>query len=182
MIDPLLSQPAADPAAPLAPVVRAERPEDAEWIEALQAECFGPERFARASYKIRETIPLDTSLSMVAEIGGEPVASVWMTPIQIGGVQGYLLGPLTTNPAFRKRGAGRLLVREVSALALARPNVRFVMLVGDEPYYGPLGFAHVRSNGIEFPAPVDPNRVLIMTQDPSLVFSLSGAIEPVPGA
>jgi hypothetical protein len=42
-------------------------------------------------------------------------------------------------------------------MALAREGVSFVLLVGDEPYYGPLGFAKTTHGAIQFPGPVDPD-------------------------
>jgi predicted N-acetyltransferase YhbS len=33
--------------------------------------------------------------------------------------------------------------------------------VGDEPYYGPLGFAAGRCGAVAMPGPVDPRRVLV---------------------
>jgi predicted N-acetyltransferase YhbS len=35
-----------------------------------------------------------------------------------------------------------------------------VILVGDEPYYGPFGFHPVPHASMRFPAPVDQNRIL----------------------
>jgi predicted N-acetyltransferase YhbS len=99
-----------------------------------------------------------------------------MTPISVSGTDGYLLGPLATDPAHRGRGAGKLLVKEVSALALARGEGSFVLLVGDEPYYGPLGFAPTTPGAIQFPGPVDPKRVLLHSADPTLALRLSGPI------
>ncbi len=37
-----------------------------------------------------------------------------------------------------------------------------MILVGDPPYYGPLGFEKVAYNALAFPGPVDPNRVLVV--------------------
>ncbi len=158
------------------PVIRFATPEDDQFVEQLQALAFGPGRFARTAFRVRERFPIDKSLSLVAEIGGLPVSSVWMTPISVGGINGYLLGPLATDPNYRGQGAGKLLVREVCRLALARGEGRFVLLVGDEPYYGPLGFAHTTEGAIQFPGPVDPARVLLHAPDPTLASRLAGPI------
>ena len=99
-----------------------------------------------------------------------------MTPISVGGIDGYLLGPLATDPAYRGRGAGKMLVTEVCKLALAREGVSFVLLVGDEPYYGPLGFAPTTHGAIQFPGPVDPKRVLLHSPDQTLALRLAGPI------
>lgn len=178
MIAPSAS--AADPAAPPnpgGPSFRHATPADDEFVEALQALAFGPGRFARTAFRVRERFPIDKSLSLIGEIDGRAVASVWMTPISVGGIDGYLLGPLATDPAYRGRGAGKLLVREACAEALARGQGRFVLLVGDPPYYGPLGFAPTTPGAIQFPGPVDPARVLLHAPaDPALAASLAGPI------
>lgn len=160
------------------PVSRFATPADDKFVEDLQALAFGPGRFARTAFRVRERFPIDKSLSLIAEIDGVPVSSVWMTPISVGGVNGYLLGPLATDPNYRGQGAGKLLVREACRLALERRDASFVMLVGDAPYYGPLGFAKTTHGAIQFPGPVDPDRVLVHAPDPTLATTLAGAIGP----
>lgn len=171
--------PAADPAASVPhgfPVARLATAADDQFVEDLQALAFGPGRFARTAFRVRERFAIDKSLSLIAEIGGVPVASVWMTPISVGGIDGYLLGPLATDPNYRGRGAGKLLVKQVSEMALARGEGSFVLLVGDEPYYGPLGFAKTTHGAIQFPGPVDPARVLLHSADHTLALRLAGPI------
>lgn len=159
------------------PTFRLATDEDDIFVENLQALAFGPGRYVRAAFRIRERFPIDKSLSLIAELGGAAIASVWMTPISIGGVDGYMLGPLATDPKYRGLGAGKLLVREVCRMALARGEGKYVMLVGDEPYYGPLGFSRSTPGAIQFPAPVDPTRVLVYSpNDLTLPLSLKGPI------
>jgi len=158
------------------PVSRVATKADDQFVEDLQALAFGPGRFARTAFRVRERFPIDKSLSLIGEIDGVPVSSVWMTPISVAGRNGYLLGPLATNPEYRGRGAGKLLVRDVCERALARGEGSFVLLVGDEPYYGPLGFAKTVHGAIQFPGPVDPARVLLHSADPSLALTLAGPI------
>jgi predicted N-acetyltransferase YhbS len=158
------------------PATRLATPEDDLWIDQLHAIAFGPGRFSRTAFRVRERFPIDPSLSLVAEVDGTPAGAVWMTPISVGGVDGYLLGPLATHPNFRKRGAGKLLCREVVRMALARGEGKFVLLVGDRDYYMPLGFEATTLGAIEFPGPVDPSRVLAYSPDPRLATSLAGPI------
>ena len=158
------------------PVVRPATDADDAFIEELQAIAFGPGRFARTAFRIRERFPIDKSLSLIAEVDGTACGSVWMTPISIGGVNGWMLGPLATHPNFRKLGAGKLLAREVTKNALARGDGQFVMLVGDRDYYCPLGWEPTVLGSIAFPGPVDPTRVLAYAQDKALVETLSGPI------
>ncbi|HWJ88589.1 MAG TPA: N-acetyltransferase [Pelagibacterium sp.] len=158
--------------------IRLETPEDDSWIEALHEVSFGPGRFARAAYRVREQIGVDPKLSHIAQIGAERAASVRMTPIAVGGINGYLLGPLMTDPQFRKRGAGRALVAHVCDMALEQDGVEFVLLVGDFAYYAPLGFVRVAPNAITFPGPVDPARVLVHSRDPDMGDRLAGDVRP----
>ena len=161
---------------PEALAIRLETPDDEEWIEALHEVSFGPGRFARAAFRVRERFAVDPALCFIAELDGVRAASVKMTPIGIDGVNGYLLGPLMTDPEYRKQGAGRALVRHVCELALAREGVSFVLLVGDLAYYGPLGFEQVALGAITFPGPVDPARVLVHSSDPDMANTLKGTI------
>lgn len=158
------------------PTVRYATDADDLYIEELQAIAFGPGRFARTAFRIRERFPIDRNLSLVAEVDGQACGSVWMTPISIGGINGWMLGPLATHPNFRKLGAGKLLAREVTRRALARGDGQFVMLVGDRDYYCPLGWEPTGLGNIAFPGPVDPTRVLVYAEDKSLAETLSGPI------
>jgi predicted N-acetyltransferase YhbS len=168
---------AAVSASPISgPTVRPATEQDDAFIDELQSIAFGPGRFARTALRIRERFPIDKSLSLVAEVDGTACGSVWMTPISIGGINGWMLGPLATHPNFRRLGAGKLLAREVTKRAMARGDGKFVMLVGDRDYYCPLGWEPTTLGNIEFPGPVDPTRVLVFAEDPTLAQTLSGAI------
>jgi predicted N-acetyltransferase YhbS len=140
---------------------RLEQSNDNPAIETLHREVFGPGRFARAAYRLREGVPHDPRLSFVAHAADRLIASVRMTPIAIGTRPALLLGPLVVIPSVKGQGAGKNLVRiAVEAAGEAGHNV--VMLVGDEEYYGPLGFSRLAPYAITFFAPVDPERVLVI--------------------
>ena len=160
------------------PTVRFATPDDNDFVEALHALAFGPGRFARTAFRVRERFPIDPRLSMIAEIDGHRCGAVWMTPISVGGINGYLLGPLATDPGFRRRGAGKLLAREVTRHALDSGNGHFVLLVGDRDYYCPLGWVPLAPDAVHFPGPVDPTRVLVYCRDPEIVERLAGPIAP----
>jgi predicted N-acetyltransferase YhbS len=164
------------PPQPGLPSVRFATPADDAFVEDLQALAFGPGRYARTAFRVRERFPIDKSLSLIAEVDGTPCGSVWMTPISVGGLDGYLLGPLATHPNFRKRGAGKLLAKEVTRFALERGEGSFVLLVGDQDYYCPLGWVPTIPGAVQFPGPVDPTRVLVYSSDPTMAVRLAGPI------
>ncbi|MCB1517742.1 MAG: N-acetyltransferase [Hyphomicrobiaceae bacterium] len=154
------------------------RVDDLDWVEAQQARAFGPGRFARAAFRVRERIAPDLALSRIAEYHGEMVGSVLLTRISIGGVNGVLLGPLAVEPSTQNLGAGRTLVRAASQAALGDTSCHFVLLVGDAPYYGPLGFVPTNPKAVVFPGPVDPARILALCDDEALALALKGPILP----
>jgi predicted N-acetyltransferase YhbS len=145
---------------PNAPIVRAALPEDIDAIAALNARAVGPGRFARTAYRVREGTPPVSRYCRVCVINGRIIAAVRFTPVLIGGKDGaLLLGPLAVDPSFANQGHGRGLV--ATALAAARADgIRLVILVGDEPYYGRLGFRRIPRGQITLPGPVDPDRLL----------------------
>ncbi len=139
---------------------RAEKPTDAAAVEAIHEETFGPGRFARTAFRLREGVPHDPVLSLVAEHGGAVVGSVRLTPIRIGDSPALLLGPLAVRPDLKSRGVGKALMRK-SMDEARRAGHRLVLLVGDLPYYWPFGFRVVKPGAVEMPGPVDPGRLLI---------------------
>ena len=152
-----------------------ERPEDAPAIERLNERAFGPGRFARSAYRLREGAAHDPTLSFVARVGTLLVGANCMTPVSCGQGMALLLGPLTVEPAFRARGIGRALV-EASLGAARRAGHRLALLVGDEPYYGRLGFRRVPPGRLIMPGPVDPARLLVCELQPGAFEGVSGAI------
>jgi predicted N-acetyltransferase YhbS len=157
---------------------RLEQPGDVPAIERFHATLFGPERHKRAAYVLRDGVPHDPDLSIVAEAGDRLIASVRMTPILIGGAPALILGPLVVDPEFKGQGAGRTLVR-LTCDAARQHGHRVVMLVGDLPYYGPLGFTFLGRDVITLPAWVDPDRVLVRGLVPGALEGLGGAAERV---
>lgn len=128
-------------------------------IEKLDERAFGPGRYARTAYRLREGVEPDRSLSFVARVGTLMVGANRMTPILVGSAPALLLGPLTVEPAFRQQGVGETLVKYSLDAARAAGH-SLVLLVGDEDYYARLGFARVPRGKITMPGPVDPDRLL----------------------
>jgi predicted N-acetyltransferase YhbS len=157
--------------------IRAETADDADAIERLHERTFGPGRYAKTAYRIREGGPHALALSFTARIGTLLVGSVRLTPISIGEAPALLLGPLTVEPPFRKRGVGRALLERALGDAKAKGH-RLVLLVGDEAYYGRVGFKRVPKGRAIMPGPVDYNRLLVAELADGAFEGISGAIRP----
>ena len=128
-------------------------------IGRLSERAFGPGRYARSAYRLREGVPADPALSFVAWVGTLLVGVNQMTPIRCGDTPALLLGPLTVEPAFRSGGIGEALASR-SMQAARDVGHTLVLLVGDLPYYSRLGFNPVPPGRITFCGPVDPARLL----------------------
>jgi predicted N-acetyltransferase YhbS len=154
-----------------------ETPADAAAIERLHERTFGPGRFSRTAFRIREKLVHRLDLSFTARIGTLLVGSVQLTPIRIGETAALLLGPLTVEPPFRERGIGQALIER--ALAEARQQGhRLVVLVGNPAYYAKAGFQSAAKDQITMPGPVDPTRLLVAELVDGAFAGVSGAIRP----
>jgi len=162
-------------------VIRPENPCDAEAVERLHERAFGPGRFARTAYRIREGAPHRLDLSFTALVGSLLVGSVRLTPVTAGDAPALMLGPLTVDPAFENRGIGRALI-ERSLEAARAANHTLVLLVGDEPYYSRFGFKRISPGRLTMPGPVDPGRFLAAELAEGALAQARGAVKPAPAA
>jgi predicted N-acetyltransferase YhbS len=154
-----------------------ETAEDAPAIERLHERTFGPGRFAKTAYRLREQAAHRLDVSFTARIGTLLVGSVWLTPVRIGESKALLLGPLTVEPAFREQGAGQALIERALKEAKTKGH-RLVILVGDEPYYGKCGFKRIPPGRATMPGPVDPARLLVAELEAGAFEGVSGPIRP----
>ncbi|MCB1464363.1 MAG: N-acetyltransferase [Nitratireductor sp.] len=160
--------------------IRAETPCDDDAVEQLAADAFGPGRFARAAFRLREGVEHEHQLSFVALMAKESGAegnrakekpdghddsdeelagSVRLTRILVGGKPALVLGPLIVARSRKNLGIGRELMHRALVQA-RREGHRLVILVGDYAYYAKFGFEKVPHGRITLPGPADPERIL----------------------
>ena len=154
---------------------------DAVAIERLHERTFGPGRYAKSAYRLREGMGHRLEFSFTARIGTLLVGSVRLSPVRIGEAAALLLGPLTVEPPFRERGIGYALIERALTEAKAKGH-RLVVLVGDEPYYGKAGFKPIPKGRCAMPGPVDPARLLVCELVEGAFEGVSGLIRPDWGA
>jgi len=157
--------------------IRPETVDDAVPIERLHERTFGPGRYAKSAYRLREGVGHSLDLSFTARIGTLLVGSVRQLPVCIGDTPALMLGPLTVEPPFRSRGVGRMLLDRSLQDARAKGH-RLVILVGDEPYYSRVGFKVVPKGCAIMPGPVDYSRLLVAELVEGAFDGVSGEIRP----
>jgi len=158
-------------------LIRPEIATDAEPIERLHERAFGPGRFARTAFRLREGAGRRPDLNFTAHVGTFLVGSIRLTPVVMGGAPGLMLGPIAVEPAFMSRGIGYSLMEAALAAAREKGDSR-VILVGDEPYYQRAGFSKVPPGRLTLPGPVDPERLLWMALTPGAFDGIAGAVVP----
>ena len=130
--------------------IREERPSDAAAIDALVERSFGPGRYAKSAYRLREGVDPEAGLSFVATEDGALRGSNRFWPVIVGDTRALLLGPLAVETERRGRGMGIQLMQKGIDEARARGH-RVMILVGDLPYYQRVGFVAVKRGRITMP-------------------------------
>jgi predicted N-acetyltransferase YhbS len=155
--------------------IRAETKDDEPLVEALVARSFGPGRYAKSAYRLREGVTAEESLSFVAMENGVLRGSVRFWPIAVARESALLLGPFAVETEQRGRGIGIALMKRGIEEARTRGH-RVIILVGDEPYYSRVGFAPLPTGSVAFPGPVDPARILGLSLVDGALATLTGRV------
>ena len=137
-----------------------ETEEDGYEVEYLYDLAFAPGREALSSYRLREDVARVGALCLAArDEFGVLAGAIRYWPVVIGDERhtALLLGPVAVHPTYQGEGLGGLLVRE-SLDRAAGLGWHRVVLIGDAPYYGKFGFT--RAEGLAFPPPTNPERLL----------------------
>ena len=158
-------------------IIQPEAPDDTVAIDRLHERTFGPGRYAKTAYRLREQVEHIRELSFTARIGTLLIGSVWLSPIRIGEAKALLLGPVTVEPAFRDRGVGQALIERALKEAKDKGH-RLVILIGDEAYYEKSGFKRIPRGRAIMPGPVDPARLLLAELAEGAFEGVSGPIRP----
>ncbi len=159
----------SDIAAPTAPppvsgvgaglILRAETSADGSAVETLNDQAFGPGRFAKVSYAVRELARFRHDLSFCAFEGETLVGSVRQSEISIGGKAVLFLGPFAVSAEARGKGVGAALI-EQALKSGSKAGFPLVLLVGDLALFSRHGFENVPAGQISLPRPFDPRRLL----------------------
>ncbi|AWK85938.1 GNAT family N-acetyltransferase [Azospirillum thermophilum] len=162
-------------------IITQEAPKHACAIEALLDRSFGPDRFTKTAYRLREGVDSIPELNLVAiehdEYGNEIVeGTIRYWPVTVGGMfKTIMLGPIAVSDRLQGGGLGSKLIR-LSLNKAAALGHRSVILVGDAPYYGRFGFSRELTLGMQMPGPVDYSRLLGLELVPGALAGVAGMI------
>jgi predicted N-acetyltransferase YhbS len=151
----------------------AERPEDCEAIDRLILRAFGPGRYAKAAERLREGRSPLLDLSFAAWEDGRIIGCVRQWRVRVGETPAILLGPFAVDPDYRSQGLGAALIVHACEAA-AKAGHGLIVLVGDEPYFRPMGFS--AAPNVRMPGPVDQKRVLARPLRRGADLGLEGAV------
>ena len=161
---------------PVEPTKESDQP----LIEQLLDFAFGFERRVKTSYRLREGSTPADGLSLVvrdAAVGLAGSISFWPLAIGSAGKPALLLGPLVVHPKRQNLGVGLTLMQEGLGLAKGFGH-RFVILVGDAPYYARVGFQKLPEGQLLMPGPVDSKRFLYVELVPGALAEMRGLVLP----
>ena len=124
--------------------------DDNEKILKLLNQSFGPGRFARSVYRLREIKGRETDFSYVNEKNNEILASIQYFQTYLNqDILGLLLGPLAVEPSYRGQGFGVALVERTIQIIKKETNYDFILVIGDNEYYKKFGFEKIK-HGLNF--------------------------------
>jgi len=145
-------------------------------VEDLLDLAFGPGRFAKTAYRLREGVDALPELSFAGFLGDQLIATIRFWPIKIGtDTPALMLGPLAVDPGKRGKGWGLDMI-EVGLAQARTLGHQQVVLVGDESYYARQGFKRVPPGQITMPGPCDPQRLLYCEFEEAIFADVQGMV------
>jgi predicted N-acetyltransferase YhbS len=157
---------------------------DSYEVELLYDTAFAPGRTALSSYRLRDGVaPVPELCLLVRDEYNSVVGAIRNWPIRVGGeeetgrggIPALLLGPVAIHPTRQGEGLGAALMDAAVNVARDLGWTR-VILVGDEPYYRRFGFRRDLAEGVEFPPPTNPNRILARELAPGAMSGVAGMV------
>ena len=166
-------------AAPFA--IRSERASDVAAREALLDACFGANRHARTSQRLRDGRAPAEGLAFSAVRRGKLLGTVRLWHVSAGGAPALVLGPLAVDASCRKLGVGASLMNHALAAAAARGHGA-VILLGDAAYYQRFGFSVLKTAKLSLPGPFERERLLGLELREGALGGACGTIVPTGAA
>lgn len=156
-----------------------EQSADQDEVEVLLDSALGTARKTKPAHLLREGLrPID-ELCRVARVEGVLKGVIRYSPVWIGDAKtpGLLLGPLAVDPVLRGAGIGIALMTQTLDAA-KRLGHQIVVLVGDQPYYGRVGFSRSAGQRLALPGQTEQARVLALELAEDALADATGTLVP----
>ncbi|KUR70110.1 GCN5 family acetyltransferase [Novosphingobium fuchskuhlense] len=148
---------------------------DPALIEDVLDAAFGPDRFGRTAYMVRQGTEWLPGLSFAALDEGEHIAgTIQCWPVALNDTGGrahpmIMVGPVAVLPGLQGKGYGKALV--TASLTAIDPRAPLPqVMIGDADYYGRFfGFSAAHTGGWKLPGPWEPARLLCRTANPAVL-------------
>ena len=134
-------------------------------VEALLDAAFGPDRFGRTAYRVREGMNAVPALSFALIEDGALVGTIQCWPVAHHAPEDtvtplVMVGPVAVRPEVQRGGHGRaLMVRMLEAAETEADSA--LMMIGDPEYYGRFfGFTADATGEWDLPGPFERRRLL----------------------
>ena len=158
-------------------LIRDERPEDAEAVDAVLVAAFASEAEARLVERLRASGKI--VFALVAEEKGRVLGHMVFSRIAVEGgdreVPVLALAPLAVMPAFQRLGIGSALVSAGLERCRLERHAR-VLVVGDPIYFGRFGFVPASSFGLKCPFPEPKEAFMAIELEPGAFAQVSGVV------
>lgn len=153
--------------------IRQEIKSDTVEVDRLTGLGFDTSHKSRNIWHLRNGKPI-ANLCLVAaddEDSSQLLGSIRFWSITIAGLPSVLLGPLAVDPKLRGQGIGMALVREGLRRAESAPWA-FCFVSGEPEYYPRLGFSKISASQIDLPAPIEDERLHLISVSGNSIDSL----------
>ncbi|KLE35200.1 GNAT family N-acetyltransferase [Aurantiacibacter luteus] len=143
-------------------------------IEALLDRAFGPDRRARTSYKVRESVDWLPALSFAVLDEGDMLAgTIQVWPVALTDAEGrrhpmLMVGPVAVVPERQGEGFGHALMAAMQS-AIDKSAALPQVLVGDPEYYARFGFTAAPTQGWQLPGPFERHRLMVRCDNPGVL-------------
>jgi predicted N-acetyltransferase YhbS len=152
-------------------------------VEHLLDAAFGPDRFGRTAYRLREGAAAIPALSFALVEDGMLVGTIQCWPVALRTASGaahplVMVGPVAVRPDAQRGGYGRALMAHMLEAAETKADGA-LMMIGDPEYYGRFfGFTADATGAWDLPGPFERRRLLARAVNGHALPADAGMIGP----
>ncbi|MBR9920454.1 MAG: N-acetyltransferase [Bacteroidetes bacterium] len=166
--------------------IRTETPADYSTVEALVEAAFQETEYSdqqehKLVNRLRKAPAFITELSIVADIQGDIVGHILLTPILIKDEKNtynkaLALAPVSVKPALQSKGIGGALIEESHQRA-KKLGYEAIVLLGHEGYYPRFGYEPAHKFGVNLPFEAPLENCMLIELKHGALDEVAGMVE-----